>query len=176
MFDSAISSQKFRNFEIIQQLKQQISVKAPCLYQDPERARILEMLLCKSDAVESAQASPTAASVAIQFDPVKLPLEKLFILLDSLLANIGCKVSNTLQQMKSRLVNSTQPESVSSFLINGMKCESCAVSLEMILNRHLEINEARVDFKSASLRVRGQLSPQKIVELVRGTGFDPVKQ
>ena len=176
MLDSAISSQKFNNFEIIQQLKQQICIKAPCLYQDPERARILEVLICKSDAVQSAKASPAAASVAIQFDPVKLSLEKLFILLDSILANISRKVSNTLQKMKSCLVNSTQPESFSSFLIDGMKCESCALSLEMILNRHPEINEARVDYKSALLRVRGQLSPQKIVELVLETGFEPVTQ
>ena len=176
MLDSAISCKNFNNFEIIQEIQQLLCIKAPCLYQEPERARIFEMLLCKRDAIKSAKASPAAASVAIQFDSEKLPLEKLFILLDTLLANIGRKVSNTWYQMKSGAVNSTLPEFVTSFLINGMKCESCAVALEMAINRHPKINGASVDFKSAILKVHGNFSHQEIVNLVRNTGFEPITQ
>ena len=176
MLISAINSKRFNNFEIIQEIQQHLCIKAPCLYQDPERARIFEMLLCKRDEIKSAKASPTAASVAIQFDSEKLPLEKLFILLDTILANIGRKVSSTLQQIKSRTVNSIQPKSVSHFLIKGMKCESCAISLEMVINRHPEVNGACIDFKSATLKLHGNFLHQEIVKLVRATGFELITQ
>ncbi|MFW5443500.1 MAG: heavy-metal-associated domain-containing protein [Methylococcaceae bacterium] len=170
--NNTISSNKFIHFEIIQEIKQQLCIKAPCLYQEPERARIFEMLLCKRDAIKSAKASPTAASVDIQFDSEKLSLEKLFILLDTILSNIRRKVSNTIQ--KAEEVISTQHGLESAFLITGMKCESCAISLEMAINRHPKINRARVDYKTATLKVRGIFSQQEIVKLVRDTGFEPV--
>ena len=176
MLDSVINSSRFNNFEIVQEIKHQLCIKAPCLYKEPERARIFEMLLCKRDAIKSAKASPAAASVAIQFDPEKLPLEKLFILLDTILENIGCKVSNTLKQMKSVALNSTQSKVVSSFLINGMKCVSCAISIEMTMNRNPEINRACVDFNSSTLKVEGNISNQEVVNLVHNMGFELIVQ
>jgi len=174
MLDSSIRSKKFKNFEIIQEIKQYLRIKAPCLYEDPERARIFEMLLCKRNAIKSAKVSSNSTSVDIQFDSEKLSLEKLFILLDTILSNIGCKVSNSFQNIKPGVVSSTLPKLVSSFLINGMKCESCAVSLEIAMNRHPKINDAHVDFKSAILKIHGDFSHHEIVNLVRDTGFEPI--
>jgi copper chaperone CopZ len=176
MLDSVISSKKFNNFEIIQNIKQQLFIKAPCLYHEPERARIFEMILCKRDAITSAKASPDVASVAIQFDSEKLSLENLFILLDSILANIGFKLTNTLQQLKAVTANSTQTEVVSSFLIKGMQCESCAVSLEMAVNRHPKIDRACVDYNSTLLEVQGAFSNQEIITLVADMGFESIVQ
>ena len=45
MLDSAISCKNFNNFEIIQEIQQMLCIKAPCLYQEPERAQVFEMLL-----------------------------------------------------------------------------------------------------------------------------------
>jgi len=176
MLDNVISSRKFNNFEIIQNVKQQLCIKAPCLYHEPERARIFEMILCKRDAITSAKASPNVASVAIQFDSEKLSLENLFILLDSILANIGSKVTNTLKQWTSGTVHATPPKLVSNFLVKGMKCESCAVSIEMVVNRYPKITRASVDYNSSILKVYGDFSNQEIVTLVCNMGFESIAQ
>lgn len=73
MLVGAINNKQFNNFEIIQNIKQQLCIKAPCLYLEPERARIFEMLLCKREAITSAKVSPDAASAAIQFDAENSP-------------------------------------------------------------------------------------------------------
>ena len=176
MLDSVITSKRFKNFEIIQAIKQKLFIKAPCLNQEPELTRIFEMLLCKRKAIRSATASPTADSVTIQFDAKKLPLEKLFILLDNILANIKCKASNSICTTKTKAVNPAQAELTSSFFINGMKCESCALALEMAIRRYPKVDKALVDYKSSILKVYGQVSHKEIANLVRITGFEPITQ
>jgi copper chaperone CopZ len=176
MLVGAINNKQFNNFEIIQNIKQQLCIKVPCLYREPERARIFEMLLCKREAITSAKVSPDAASAAIQFDAKKLPLENLFLLLDSLLENIGYKVNTTLQQIKSGVTTPTFSKYKSSFLINGLKCESCAISLEMAINRHPTINKAHVDFESTTLKIQGNFSDQEIINLVNDAGFELTPQ
>lgn len=165
---------QFENFDIVYQLKQQIRIKAPSLHQNPERAHILKALLCKRAAVESAQVFPDMASVAIYFDPVQLPIEKLFILLDMLLTNIGGKVSGTLPNMKPRVVDTAIPEWQIDLTIQGMSCHSCAISLQMSLQREPRICEAKVDFPTKKAQVKGNLSPQDTVEIVRTQGFEAI--
>ncbi len=174
MLNQTINTKNFNNFEIIQTLKQQLLIKAPCLYNQPERARILEMILCKRDSVESAKASTDLASVSIHYNPSKLSLDQLFTLLENILENIRNTLNHTMGQVKSSLVNSTLPELASSYLINGLKCELCAMSLEMAINKHPSIIKAHVDFKSTVLKVKGKLSEQEIIKLIRGIGFEPV--
>jgi len=176
MLDSVIDSKSFNNFEIIEAIKQQLFIKAPCLNQEPELTRIFEMLLCKREAISFAKASPSADSITIQFDSKKLPLEKLFILLDTILANIKCKASNSICTKKTKAVNPAETESTSNFFIHGMKCESCALSLEMVISRYPKVDKAFVDFKSSILKVYGDVSHQEIVSLIRVTGFDPITQ
>lgn len=169
--NNELCTQQFNNFEVIQQFGQQLQIKAPCLYQEPERARIFEMLLCKRDAVQSAKASPSISSISIHFDPKALPLEKLCILLDTLLSNIGYKVSHSLQQIKSH-ISSSCSKSASHFILKGLKCPSCAISLEMTLNRHIDIDKAIVDYKSTTLTVHGKLSSTIVCNLVQNAGFE----
>ena len=160
------------HFEIIRQLKREVLIKAPCLYQDPERAKILEIILCKRDAVLSAQAVPGMASLAIQFDPVKLPLKNLFELLDTLLANIGSKVRETVQQLyPHRSMRTAGRENIFKLKISGMSCDCCAVSLEMNLKRESSIRAINVDFTSATARIIGDLTPQEALEQVQRYGF-----
>lgn len=172
MLIGTITNKQFNNFEIVQNIKQQLYIKAPCLHHDPERARIFEMLLCKREAITSAQASSDAGSVAIQFDAEKLPLENLFILLDSILANITHKVNKALQQINLGSASPSASQHISVFLIKGLKCESCAVSLEMLINRHLKTNQAQVDFKHATVKVKGKFSEHEIINLVGNAGFE----
>jgi len=176
MLVSAINNKKFNNFEIIQNIKQKLCIKAPCLHHEPERARIFEMLLCKRKAITSAKASADAASVAIQFDAEALPLENLFIILDAILANIGQKVNSTIQLIKlgNPLPKASKCKSV--FVIDGLKCESCAISLEMAINRYPKITRAQVDFDSATLKAQGNFTDQEIINLIHNAGFKLTSQ
>ena len=164
----------YTNFEIVYQLQNQVRIKAPCLFQDPQRAYILETLLRNREAIEVAQAVPEIASVAILFDPVKLPPENLLILLDAILTNIGSKTSEKNQQMNSCPVGESIPEAILNFAVKGLSCASCALYLEMVLKHHACVSQASVDFASATARVQGHLAQNEIKAVVENLGFDLV--
>jgi copper chaperone CopZ len=171
----AITSQRtseFNNFEIINLYKCEVQVKAPRLYHDPHRAKILEVLLRKQDAIISVQITSDLASVAIQFDPVKLPQKSLFLLLDTLLDNIGNKVSKTFQKINPyRSAETIEQEVVLKLKINGMSCECCALSLEMNLKKEAEIQTVAVDFASATAIISGNISNHDAVKKIKSHGY-----
>lgn len=164
-------SSGFNHFEIIQQLTHSILIKVPCLSQDPERFQLLEVLLCKRDAVESTLAQPGNVSLAIHFDPVRLPLDNLLALLELLLTNIGSQASHTLRRMKSTIVEGATVEENYNFIIKGMSCECCALSLEMGLREDSRISQAKVEFATSGAQLKGCLSKQELSELIQQLGF-----
>ena len=164
----------YTNFEIVYQLQNQVRIKAPCLFQDPERAYILETLLRNREAIEMAQAVPEMASVAILFDPVKLPPENLLILLDNMLSNIGSKTREKIQQMHTCSIDMSNPETKLNFVVKGLSCASCALYLEMVLKRNACVNQATVDFASATARIQGHLTQEEIKAVVKSHGFELV--
>jgi len=165
---------RYRNFEVVHQTNNQVRIKASCLYQDPERAYILEILLLNREAIEIVQSVPEMASVAVQFDPLILPRENLLILLDAILTNIGSKSSDKIQQIRFCSIDPSVPETKLYFAINGLSCASCALYLEMVLKRDGCITQASVDFASATAQVQGRLGQDEICSIVKSHGYEAV--
>lgn len=174
MAETRQSGSGYINFEIVYQLQNQIRIKAPCLYQDPERSYILERLLRNRDAIEIAKAVPEMASVAILYSPIKLPVKNLLILLDSILSNLGSKTRDKIQQMHSCSLDLSIPEKKHNFVISGMSCPSCALFLEMVLKRDACINKANVDFATSTAQIHGCLAQEEISAIVNRNGFEAV--
>lgn len=162
----------FNHFEIVNMLSREVNIKAPSLYQDSERSKILEILLGKQDAVEYVQAMPDMASVVIQFDPVKLPQSKLLVLLETVLNNIGGKVSKTLHNLNKYADDKAMQQQSQHILnITGLKCECCAMSLQMNLKRESGIDCVQVDYATHKATISGNISASAAIDLIIKHGY-----
>ncbi len=161
---------EFKNFTVVHRLKRRVRVIAPCLRNDPERSLILEILLRKRDAVESVLVVPEIGSVAIRFDPAKLPKANLLTLLDAVLGNIGQRALDA-SRFQARAVDSSLPENEYSVAIEGMTCASCALLLEVVMKRDPRISAASVNFGNEMATVRGRLSKDELFAVVDSVGY-----
>ena len=165
-------SSKFINFKIVHELKRRIRVVAPCIRKDQERSYILEILLSKREAIEAVRIVPGIAAIIIRFDPAQLPKANLFTLLDAVLGNIGTKSRDEIHEMEHRKVDLSVPEKDLNFAIGGMSCSSCALFLEMVLNRDPNISKASVNFATQTALVRTRLSKQELFSLIKSHSYE----
>lgn len=162
----------YNHFEIVNLFSSEIKITAPSLYQDFERAKILEILLRKQNAVVSVQVVPDLAAVVIRFDPVITPQKNLLVLLETILANIGSKAGKTIQTINPYTAAlAVNQENAIALTVTGMSCNCCALSLEMGLNRETEIRSANVDFTSATAKISGALTRQDAIDHIERLGY-----
>ena len=161
----------FKNFTLVHQLKRRVRIIAPSLRKDQERAYVLEILLCKRKGIETVKIVPSIASVTIHFDSAYLPVRNLLHLLDGVIGNIGLKPRNAISAIKRK---STRPsEELQDFVIGigGMSCASCALFLEMVLQREPDVTKAAVNFLSETARVKGYLSKEALFKIISSNGY-----
>lgn len=161
----------FKHFTIVHQLKKRIRIIAPNLLKDQERSYIFQILLLKRDGIESVKVVASIASVTIYFDPQQLPKQNLLILLDSVLYNVGLKPRDTISALKRSALAHQLPAKDIVFGISGMSCSSCALFLEMVLQRNPEINRASVNYVSEIARINSYLSKEALFKLVAKSGY-----
>ncbi len=162
-------SSQTKNFKLVHALKNRIRIIVPILEKDPERAYIFEIFLKKRPEIKSIKSVPEIGSVTLYFDHVHLPMTNLLTLLDMVLGNIGKK---KISLPKSNIIEDTNlPLQEISLAIEGMSCASCALLLEMSLNRDPRIHEATVNFGSAIASVKGRLSRQDMAEIISKVGY-----
>ena len=161
-----------KNFRIVHQLRRRLRIIVPSLCRDPERIYILEIILKKRKEITAVRSVPEIGSITIHFDPEVLPKENLLILLDKVLANFSSnrKLSSV---QKSAVCDPNEPIHDSNLAIEGMSCASCALLLEMSLNRDPRVLSANVNFASGVASVSGRLSRNNVAEIIKRTGYKP---
>jgi Cu+-exporting ATPase len=164
---------EFKHFTLVHQTKRRVRIIAPSLRKDQERAYVLEIVLRKREGVGAVKSVPSIASVSIHFDPEYLPVANLLQLLDAVIGNIGLKPRQTIKAIKYR--NTHPSEVLLDFVIGigGMSCASCALFLEMVLQREPDITKATVNYVSETARIKGYLSKETLFQIISTNGYEP---
>lgn len=157
--------------KVVHALNRRVRIIAPILRKDPERACVLEILLQKRDGIEQVRTVPEIASIAIHFDPDKLPKIKLFTLLDALLANLGKKTTNITPQVMPAEGDQHFAEQEFNLSIDGMSCVSCALLIEMLLKRDPRISSANVNYATETATVTGRTTKENVCMLIGNMGY-----
>ncbi|MFW5444590.1 MAG: cation transporter [Methylococcaceae bacterium] len=165
-------TQEYSQFTIAHQISNQIQIIVPSLFQDKQRAHILQILLLKRDAVEQVSIVPEKNAVTINFDAKKFPTENLFNLLEIVLVNFSQKPSESIKKNDELDVTLREgPKQNLVFGIRGMSCTSCALFLEMVLSRDGNNVEVNIDYKTETGSVSGYLSEEKILKIIADNGY-----
>jgi copper chaperone CopZ len=138
-----------KNCRVVHRLRRRIRVIAPALVKEQERCYILEILLRKHAAVQDVRIVPDIGSVVISYDPVTLPETRLLAILDAVLGNLECNAA-----------------------VEGMTCASCALLIEMSLQRDPRVDSAAVNFASGTVTVRGHLPREELFASVKKLGYE----
>ena len=164
---------EFKHFTLVHRTRRRVRIIAPSLRKDQERAYILEMLLSKRQGIDAVKIVPPIASATIHFDPQYLPVENLLLLLETVIGNIGLKPRQTINAMKYQ--NTHSSEMLQDFVIGigGMSCASCALFLEMVLQREPDITKATVNYVSETARIKGYLPKEALFKIISSNGFQP---
>ncbi len=165
--DSEIIS--YKHFTLVHQLKRRIRIVSPLLKKDVERCYILEILLKKRPEVKRTRTVFSLGSVIIEFDSARLPKKNLLILLDAVLGNIVQKERAVFKQKKKKFDKGTQEVDLA---VAGMTCASCALLIEMVLNRDNDIKTASVNFATETVTVHGLLDKQQVSDKIAMLGYE----
>ncbi|MFK5949562.1 MAG: heavy metal translocating P-type ATPase [Methylococcales bacterium] len=165
--DSEIIS--YKHFTLVHQLKRRIRIVSPLLKKDVERCYILEILLKKRTEIKRIRTVFSLGSVTIEFDSARLPKKNLLILLDAVLDNIAQKERAVSKKKKKKFDKGTQEVDLA---IAGMTCASCALLIEMVLNRDNDIKTASVNFATETVTVHGLLDKQQVSDKIAMLGYE----
>jgi P-type Cu+ transporter len=161
----------FKHFTIVHHTKHRVRLIAPSLRKDQERAYILEMLLRKREGIQAVKTVPAIASVTIHFDPEYLPVANLLQLLEAVIANVGLKPRYTINAIRHKNIHPSIALQDFVIGIGGMSCTSCALFLEMMLQREPDITKAMVNYVSETAHVKGYLSKEALFHIISTNGY-----
>ena len=159
---------QFKNFRLVHQLKNRIRIISPVLKNDRERTVIFEILLKKRPEIKKVRSVFAIGSVVIEFDSKKLPLENLLTLIDAVLSNLAQR-STPLKVKKKDL---SGPLKEVEMAVGGMSCASCAMLIEMVLNRDERVKQASVNFATETVQVEGLLTKDDVAEALAELGYE----
>jgi Cu+-exporting ATPase len=158
----------YQHFRLAHQLKRRVRIISPVLKNDRERCYILEILLRKRPEIKKLRSVFTIGSIVIEFDPASLPKKNLLILLDTVLGNISQRKKVGKKQKKKEFSENIQEVDLA---VQGMSCASCALLIEMVLNKDPEIKSASVNFATETVTVFGQLNKQQVSDKISTLGY-----
>lgn len=157
-----------QHFEIRQSIRRRLRIVAPSLRKNPERGYVLDILLRKREGIADVKLQPEIGSVVVYHDPEKLTRETLLKLLDALIPGLGQS------QFKKKQAIAFDPDREFQdiqFAVEGMTCASCALLLEMKLNRQPGVNRASVNLASESGFVNSSLTREELFGIVESLGY-----
>ncbi len=161
-----------KHARIVHRLPRRLRLLAPALEKQPERCYILEILLRKHGAVKHVKSVPQIGSVTIHFDPVALPEARLLAVVDAVIGNIAVAPAPTPENAPAPSEVVDGPLQECNAAIEGMTCASCALLIEMSLQRDPRIDAASVNFAAGTVSVKGRLSREALFESVKGMGYE----
>ncbi len=152
-----------------------IRIISPLLYKDTERANVLTVLLQMREGIKKVSTVADIGSLVVYFDPQKLHKAELLTLLDALLANLGHRKASMQSFNSSEIIPNEAYEGIVeqkfTIAIDGMKCTSCALLIEMLLNRDSRISSTKVNYASKTANVKGNLSKESLCSLIENMGY-----
>ena len=166
-----VPSLKFKHFTVESEQDRQINISVPCLFNNHERASILQTILLKRKAVEELTINSVNNSVKIKFSSEKLIKSDLFDLLDSVLANFSHKPREKIKGMDRQCPRCGGLEKDVVFYVEGMSCASCALYLEMTLSRNEKVSSVSIDYSSKKGFVSGCLGLDDVLDIVEKHGY-----
>ncbi len=161
-------SQRYKHFRLAHHLRNRVRIVSAVLKNDWERSVILEILLKKRPEIKKVRSVFAIGSVVIEFDSRKLPLTNLLTLLDAVLANLAQRSEPP--RLKKKVLHG--PLKDVEMAVGGMSCASCAMLIEMVLNRDERVRQASVNFATETVQVKGVLDQQGIAEVLNGLGYE----
>jgi Cu+-exporting ATPase len=159
-----------QHFRIVHRLSRRLRLLSPSLMKQPERCYILEILLRKHPAVTGVRAVPDIGSVVVHFDPATLPEVRLLATLDAVIGNIASAPPPKTPEPPSAPPEG--PVQECSVAVEGMTCASCALLIEMSLQRDPRVGQAAVNFAAGTATVKGHLSREELFASVRRLGYE----
>ena len=159
----------YKNFSLVHQLERRVRIVSPILKKDIERCYILEILLKKRSDIKRVRTVFALGSVAIDFDSAHFPKKNLLILLDAVLGNIAQKERNEAEKKKKLFDQGVQDVDLA---VVGMSCASCALLIEMVLNRDEAIQSVSVNFATETVTVRGLLNKLQVSDKIAMLGYE----
>ena len=155
------------HIQLVHQTGRRVRVLAPALRRDAEKALLADILLRKHDAVRKVRVVADLGSVAVHFDPRRLPPENLLRLLDTVIGNIARAPRRALAQA----VVADEACTEINVAIEGMTCASCAALIQLSLGRDARVRSASVNFASETASIIGALDRAEVEKLVAGLGY-----
>ena len=175
-----VTGTRGKRYRVLHALPRRLRVYTPAVLRDRRRAYLLEILLTKHPGVARVRAVAAIGSVAVDFDPARIPAGTLLVVLDRVLGNLAARPGEA-QVPAPRPVPPddacptgwcpSAPTRVAHLAIQGMTCASCALLIEMDLARDPRVAEASVSFGSGAALVRGALSQDEIAARVERLGY-----
>lgn len=160
-----------KHCRLVHALSRRVRILAPAMAKDPERAYILEILLRKRKEILKVRVTPEIGSIVVYFDPQRLPQDRLLILLDTVIGNLGQRPAGSASARGAALVDPNQPEQAFNLSVDGMTCASCALLVEMLLRRDPRVSQANVNYATETAVLRGRLSKDQACEAIAGMGY-----
>jgi Cu+-exporting ATPase len=166
-----------KNFRVVHRLSRRIRLVAPALMKQPERCYIFEILLRKHGAVKDVRSVPGIGSVTLHYAPDQLSEERLLAVVDAVIGNIAVAPAPSARDTASRFpggitFSADGPAQECNAAVEGMTCASCALLIEMSLQRDPRVDAAAVNFAAGTVTVKGHLPREELFASVKRLGYE----
>ncbi len=156
-------------FTVVHALPRRLRLMVPSLRKDRERALLLEILLRKRPEVAEVRVVPEIGSVAIRFDPRRLPAEKLLAALTIIIGGLGRAKGKPFPTAAA--LDPDAPAQEVNVAVEGMTCASCAAFLQLAIKRDPRVRSVAVNYGSETAIICGALDREAVSELVARYGY-----
>jgi Cu+-exporting ATPase len=160
-----------KNFSVAHRLSRRIRLLAPALVKHPERCYILEILLRKHGAVKDVRSVPGIGSVTLHYAPEQLSEERLLAVVDAVIGNIAAAPAPSAVP-PAPAIAIDGPATECNAAVEGMTCASCALLIEMSLQRDVRVDSAAVNFAAGTVTVRGRMPREELFASVKKLGYE----
>jgi Cu+-exporting ATPase len=160
-----------KNFSVVHRLSRRIRLVAPALVKQPERCYILEILLRKHSAVKDVRAVARIGSVTLHYAPAHLTEERLLAIVDAVIGNIAAAPPKYAVP-PAPTFEVDGPAQECNAAVEGMTCASCALLIEMSLQRDPRVASAAVNYAAQTVTVKGHLPREALFAAVKRLGYE----
>ena len=162
---------KHKHLRVVHRLPRRLRIVSSALVKQAERCYILEILLRKHPAITSVRAVADIGSVVVHFDVARLTEERLLATLDAVIGNIVSAPPP--KPVAATPLPADAPLQECNVAVEGMTCASCALLIEMSLQRDPRVQNIAVNFAAGTATVKGHLSRDELFASVKRLGYEP---
>ncbi|MEW5726391.1 MAG: HAD-IC family P-type ATPase, partial [Pseudomonadota bacterium] len=156
------------NIRLVHALDRRVRILVPALKGDTERMFVLEILLRKHEAVREVRTVAALGSLAVHFDPRRMPRDNLLRLLDTVAGNVGKAPRRALAQAA---MPGDGPVCEVGIAVEGMTCASCAALIQLAIARDPRVTSASVNYGSETATITGRIDRAEVERMIAGLGY-----